>query len=275
MKEMTTREIQLICLDILKDIHEFCIKNDIRYSLSGGSLLGAIRHNGFIPWDDDVDIQMTRPYFDKFIHTYVSNKGFKVFSPEIQGAKLVKSRIARVCDMEKTYVDQGPERFMKYPVGVWVDVIPVDGAPSEISEAKKYVKHLRRMEQINSSKVVSQSNLKEFHKYQTKIQKFRYLLKWIFGKFVSNEYVYKVIRYTRNYSYKDSNFFVATSHYGIREWQPKIIMKDYVLHKFEDADFYIMDGYKDNLTALYGDDYMALPPEKDRKTHSFYKRYWK
>ena len=70
MKEMTIQEIQQVTLEILKDVHEFCVDNNIRYSLSGGTLLGAIRHNGFIPWDDDADIQLPRPDYDRFIRTY-------------------------------------------------------------------------------------------------------------------------------------------------------------------------------------------------------------
>ena len=63
---MTLREVQLFGLDILKDVHDFCTTNNIRYSLGYGTLLGAVRHNGFIPWDDDIDIIMPRPDYEQF-----------------------------------------------------------------------------------------------------------------------------------------------------------------------------------------------------------------
>ena len=84
MKEMTLREVQLFELDILKDVHEFCMANHINYSLAYGTLIGAIRHKGFIPWDDDRDIVMPRPDHDRFCRTYKSEAGYEIFSP-IQG----------------------------------------------------------------------------------------------------------------------------------------------------------------------------------------------
>ena len=69
MREMSLREIQLFSLEIMKDVHSFCINNDIRYSLIGGTLIGAMRNKGFIPWDDDIDICMPRPDYERFCHS--------------------------------------------------------------------------------------------------------------------------------------------------------------------------------------------------------------
>ena len=89
MKEMNIQEVQHISLELLKEVHEFCVENDVKYTLFSGTLIGAIRHHGFIPWDDDLDIAMPRPDYEKFIHSFKSKKGNKLFTREMQGDNVI------------------------------------------------------------------------------------------------------------------------------------------------------------------------------------------
>ena len=73
MKTINTEEMKQLQLAIMADVADFCEKNSIRYFLSGGSMLGAVRHHGFIPWDDDIDLNMPRPDYNRFIKEYNSN----------------------------------------------------------------------------------------------------------------------------------------------------------------------------------------------------------
>ena len=274
MKEMTTREVQLVCLELLKDVHEFCIEHDIHYSLSGGSLIGAIRHNGFIPWDDDADIQMPRPDFDRFIKTYKSKRGFQLYAREKDNGSDVYSRIARVFDVENTYVDQMAEPVVDRQVGVWIDIIPVDGAPNTKDKANKYIKEVKRREQLVSCYATSKATLSDISKFPSTVERVKFVIKKIIGFFIPNKYIDVFVEFSRKYDYNKTSFFYATPHYGIREWQPKNVMENFMLHKFEDTELYIMTRYDLNLKSLYGN-YMQLPPKERQIVHEIYKRYWK
>ena len=74
MKRMTIEEIKATMLPILKCVHEFCETNNIRYSMSGGSLIGTVRHKGYIPWDDDIDIMLPRPDYDRLVKSFNSSQ---------------------------------------------------------------------------------------------------------------------------------------------------------------------------------------------------------
>lgn len=122
---MTLRELQLFALEILKDVHQFCTQNNIKYSLYAGTLLGAIRHQGFIPWDDDIDIVMPREDYNKFCQTYRSER-FNLFNRDNDSS--FQLAYARVCDIKRTLY-KAVEPCSKKPTGVWIDVFPADGCP--------------------------------------------------------------------------------------------------------------------------------------------------
>ena len=273
MKEMTTREVQLVCLDILKDVHEFCVKNNIRYSLSGGSLLGAIRHNGFIPWDDDVDIQMPLPDYDRFIKTYQSNMGYELFAHEKDGSD-VRIRIARVCDTNKTYVDQGPYTWNSKDTGVWIDVLPVFGAPSNMDEFVNYHKKLQWYARRMLWWRLSKADMSQHKFFKSKKLKLRFLLRKFRGLFVSCSILDDYLTFLRKIDYRESDYICASHHYGIGEWQPKLFMEKFELHTFEDSQFYIMTEFDSVLKKLYGN-YMILPPIESRHIHDKHPYYWK
>lgn len=275
MKEMTTREVQLVCLDILKDVHEFCVKNNIRYSLSGGSLLGAIRHNGFIPWDDDADIQMPRPDYDRFIHTYRSENGYKVFSFEVDGPEKVRLRLARVCDMKRTFVDFGPKKSIDEEVGVGIDIEPCDGAPDNWNEAEKHLNELTRISRFHNCVRTKYVSWSDGLRYESPHEKLKFYLQKFLSYFLPrNIWLKRFVECQKKYAYEKSRYFMASIHYRMGEWQPKERMEKFELHSFEDTNLYIMSAFDDNLKSLYGE-YMTIPPVGKQVTHSFEKFYWK
>jgi lipopolysaccharide cholinephosphotransferase len=276
MREMTTKEVQRLSLDILQDFHDYCVSNNLHYSLSGGTLLGAIRHNGFIPWDDDIDVQMPRPDYDRFLNSYVSKKGFKVFSRECPGfvEKKMVYNWARICDTKRSYVDTGIRPWISEDVGIWIDVLPCDGISSDQVEAEKYLDRLNKLVLKTYWLGIRYSSWLTFRKGRNQLEKLKFLVKKVISYTIKPSTMDEIREIRKKYSYDDSVYFFATAHYGMKEWQPKKNMESFELHKFEGSDFYIMSGWNANLKNLYGD-YMTLPPENERISHDFNKYYWK
>ena len=124
MKRLTHKELQDFSLEILTDIADFCEKEGLKYSLAYGTLLGAIRHKGFIPWDDDIDIIMPREDYNRFRETYKNRKFIFVDSNNTPDCFIA---FGRVCDTERTITRSYiPWHGKSIKTGVWIDVFPVD-----------------------------------------------------------------------------------------------------------------------------------------------------
>lgn len=268
---MTIRDVQMVSLDILKDVHDFCVNNNIRYSLGCGTLLGAIRHNGFIPWDDDLDIQMPRPDYNRFIHSYHSSRGYRLLSRETDGNRVYR-RLARVCDVERTYVNNDLVPSQKEKIGVAIDIQPIDGAPSDRKEAEMYLKRVKwklKIANFHRGRYIPYEAIKQLKGPK----KIKTILRKLLGFIIPGSCFESLSKYQQKYDFESSDYFYASVTYGMGEWQPKENVKNFILHQFEDSKFYIMSGYDANLHSLYGD-YMKIPPEDQRKSHTSYKHYW-
>ncbi len=276
MKEMTLADIQMVSLDILKDVHRFCVENDIKYSLCYGTLLGAIRHKGFIPWDDDIDILMPRPDYEHFIKTYISERGYILFAAENNdGNTEVSVPFARVCEMQRTFVDTGILPWVNKKTGVWIDVFPIDGAPDSKEGRQKQMADI-----VRQNKLLNILRIKRGYRsiWRAKTIRFqiRLLIKKVLAPFVNTNVLYDYINMCKDYNFGDSSIVVdvACPFYGEREFHKKEVMKGFILHPFEDSEFYIMTGYDEYLKNIYRD-YMQLPPiEKRMTTHTFNTFYW-
>lgn len=125
MKEISSVALRKIEFDILCDVADFCHQNNIRYYLCGGTLLGCIRHHGFIPWDDDIDIIMPRPDYIRFHSLYNQRQShYRVHS--LLTDSQWYSTFAEVEDNRTIKVYQG---FKKESLGVSIDIFPIDGSP--------------------------------------------------------------------------------------------------------------------------------------------------
>lgn len=270
---MTIRDIQMVSLDILKDVHEFCVENGIKYTLFSGTLIGAIRHKGFIPWDDDLDIALPRSDYDKFVTNYCSKKGYKLFAREVQGCE-VKIAYARVCDIQSTIVDDDFFRWTKENKGVWIDVFPLDGMPSNRKEAELHTEKIFKAWEI--TRKIRWSLAPAFNRKSPRAilgqLKNKLLYSWR-----SDSIWDKHIALCKKIPFEKAEYYsnLAWPGWKMREYYRTDAFSSYILVPFEDGDFYVMQGYDGALRAKYGD-YMQLPPESERETrHTFNVYYWR
>ncbi len=274
MKNMSLQDIQMMSLDILKDVHKFCIENNIRYTLQGGTLLGAIRHNGFIPWDDDIDIAMPRPDYNRFIREYSSTNGYVAVSREMPNSNDVLIAFCRVCDIHKTIVNTGHAPWSGRQTGIWIDVFPLDSVEDDYAICLNRIKKMAvlwRMITIKRYRNLPISQNVTFGDY----------CKWfgrkILSPFISYRFLDEYINQCNMIGWEETSYYSNLSFlgYGIKERHHKRVIKDIILHPFEDTEFCIIKGYDEALTEKYGN-YMALPPEKDRVVrHGFNSYYWR
>ena len=260
MKEMSLKDLQKFSLRILKDVHSFCKQNNIKYSLGYGTLIGAIRHKGFIPWDDDIDIIMPRDDFERFCRIY-SSKSFHLISPQNKECWI---GFARVCDLNETYADCICE-WTSYKTGVWIDIFPIDGASDNYNEFKNSVAQARKLW------VKQQYCRYAKHTFTFKLS-FIYNLKLLAVKIITLNGIW-LHKHNTRLSVNAQQFKLGeTKHWsqlvciddGEKNYQDINDFKEVVELPFEDGLFYVLSGYDRFLRNIFGD-YMKLPPIESQK----------
>ena len=274
MKELTLQEIQTVSLDILKDIHLFCENNSIRYSVAGGTLLGAIRHKGFIPWDDDIDVMMPREDYRIFCETY-SSRPYRLIS--FNNDKSCKIAYARVCDMGKTLIQD--QAWTSKKVGVWVDVFPFDGAEDDfVSFTKHYAANKEIWESLFYNRALG-GGVKpgNSNKLNTTIKVLSLLhLLWI-NDIIARIKVKRINHNAQLIPYGTTQHVsqFAFLEPGIKEYFDIDAFQKTVMLPFEDTTVNAIVGYDHYLTRFYGD-YMELPPvEKRVPKQDYLKFFWR
>jgi len=264
---MNLQEIQQASLEILKEFHSFCVANDIKYSLAYGTLIGAIRHKGFIPWDDDVDVMMGRDDFEKFFALYPKHGRFTAISP-----KDCYMAIGRFCDEQETLA-KSDVPWKKGKAGLWIDVFPVDCVPDTQEEFEKLHARCRSLyyQGVRRRKLkLSFVKMRVKHKLQYIIQKLTFATKL--------ETILERHRQTlAEIKYGSTNHCcqLAIPDNGTKDYLPLQSMQEYIEVDFAGEKMMSIKDYDTYLRNIYGD-YMQLPPEEKRVPLQHYiKFYWK
>lgn len=258
--------LQKIELENLKKIIEICEANNLRYFLIGGSLIGVLRHEGFIPWDDDIDVGLPRPDYNKFV------KIVKQYLPDHMDSKTMTSEPNYKCyftrlinNHKKIFWEHGQYTAV---IGIWTDIFPIDGLPKNRLHRKLHVlnvnvhKALYKFTQIDHVTTNKQRPI-----YEKALIKFAMLTH--IGKFMSpDKTLIALDRVLQKYDYDKAEYVWNFSGcYGKREIVPKYQLSGDRKGIFEGVLVNIPDNAEDYLTSIYGD-YMQLPPIEKRKGHA-------
>ncbi len=255
MKEVSVEDSKTIMIDILKDVSDFCDSNGIVYYLAYGTLLGAIRHKGFIPWDDDIDIMMPRPDFEKFICLYRLYGKYSICSPYEKRSFLVSTKIY---DERTIKIEKGIDYKLYPKLGIDIDVFPIDGQNENISIHKKEVNKRCYLHRLLVCSIRPYSGLSLKQKLKT------FILRDIIGKdFIIRQYMHS----SKKYSYENSMYVgYANPYVPYNDRHLKTIFDKRIKAEFEGAEYWIPEGYDTFLKTIYGD-YMKLPPIEQQVTH--------
>ncbi|MBQ6002478.1 MAG: LicD family protein [Synergistaceae bacterium] len=268
-KALTLREMQLVELDILKDFKAICDRYGLVYNLIGGTLLGAIRHGGFIPWDDDIDVSMPKPDCDVLVELYKSGvfpKHLKLCAYSLGNferpfMKIVDTRT--VVRNEKNYLQDGNAE------GLWIDVIPVSGVPADERLRRKLY---NRSHLLYKLICLSKANLGTGATVGRMIVK---SVVAIFAKmFGTRFWLNRIEKMMAKYPYEESDFVgeLCFSYSGVKNSMPRSEYLDQTEVMFEGMYCKTFRQWDADLTRIFGD-YMTLPPENERKKHNI--QAWK
>ena len=256
----TERRIQL---EILDEVDVFCQEKGLRYSLAYGTLIGAVRHQGFIPWDDDIDLIMPRPDYDRFLLEYHSEQNEVL---DLSLSNVCVETFAKVSRKGTKMVDRELGRALW---GVNVDIFPIDGAPEDDLEGH-YAQMCAKREWIGRLcpfyKVVGHDKLKWLIKYLVKRLRYPYKGNCADIKEDINAALWSC-------RFEDAS--LAGAYFGdddIREFMPREWFETYTKLLFEGKHYSVIAEYDAYLHRLFGD-YMQLPPEEHRITHHRYDTY--
>lgn len=250
---LTDSEVRELQLRLLDSIDEFCRTNGIRYSLSGGTMIGAVRHKGFIPWDDDIDLFMCRSDYDRFLATfngtcphyetvdYLSDPGYAL-------------PFAKVMDMSTQLVEGGNKLFC---YGIYVDIFPVDGKP-DTEEFAEFVEHYSKLRRRLHKTT-------PLYRYTTSPLKFvKLFVRSLFNRGRARA-VKDIDECLRSFRLQDCKFGgEAGINPGLNSHLPSDLYADYSTAEFEGRRYSCITRTHEYLSSIYGD-YMTPPPLKQQK----------
>jgi len=267
-KEIQIEELKKIQLDILLSIHDFCKENHIQYSLADGSLLGAIRHQGYIPWDDDIDICLLRSDYERLIELFPQLYRGRIAIISLERDEQWACPFAKAYRVNTTFQEESLNN--KRQIGIGIDVFPLDEVPDEDKEWKSYNRKRKLLVSLLILKWMKWRRGRSLLKNMIALAS-----KFFLFPFSFRQIAVWIDRYSQKNNSKGYNYlYDKCMGMMIKNRFEKSAFSKTKEAIFEGHHVMIMEGYDNCLSNFYGN-YMQLPPENKRISHHAFKAYWK
>lgn len=260
MKQITdAKELHGILLDMGKEFHRICTENSIPYYMLGGTMLGAVRHKGFIPWDDDMDFGVPREHFEKLKDVLKKELDSKYSVRTVLDSKALLMDIVKIMDNRTVLKELYKENVKDNAINI--DIFPLDRTTSKNGNCKK-INKLMIFQSYRFLSVKSRPLIKKIIAIALKVVFF-----WMNKRMV--------IRYINQHLIEKEGPYISNVYgaWGPKETVLREVMGTPILYNFVDTQFYGVEHSDTYLKSLYGD-YMQLPPENKRHLHLL-GAYWK
>lgn len=259
MADNLHNEIVKKCLGILAEIDRLCKANDIKYFAYAGTLLGAVRHKGLIPWDDDIDVVMPRKDYERFAKVCETqlSEGFELQT--IYTDPLTNNPWMKLHDVNTAFISG--VRRKGCMEGINIDIFPIDNVPDDELEREKRAKYIDKINGIYEYRFAAKSK-----NDSVKMKLFKMVISLI-PPFNEQKFKEKYDKYIQACNDKETKDVVYFSN---RKYMRKVIDRhvfdEIVYLPFEDIEIPVPVGYLQVLEGLYGKNYMELPPVEERVT---------
>ena len=258
-------EIQKKLLDILIWFDSFTRKHNLKYYALGGTMLGAYRHRGFIPWDDDIDVGMPREDYEKFVELMKTSEQdrFVLETPYSTDKKYLYS-VSKLFDTNTTVIEKTRQKLVR---GLWLDILVLDGMGRSKEEATEFIKKITRLNYLLVTRRAIVRKQRSFLK-NCAILFSRLVPDFIFRP---KKIQHKIEELRKIYSWNDSLYGGNTIGYAEKEIIPITVWGKPTEYDFEGISIYGVEKPDEYLTSLFGD-WRKLPPENKRYSgHDFLK----
>lgn len=263
-KEIHDKELKSLQLKILNVVVDFCDRHDIKYWLDFGTLLGSVRHGGYIPWDDDIDLGMLRKDYDKFINMFNGeNERYQVKSFETDNNFYYA--FAKVLDTKTVLYE--PDRKNGVKLCVNIDIFPYDTAPDK----KSAWKMIKKRDRLNIFEVARRHSGRARGSFIRRMAVS--CLKAAVKVFPPDYFIKRIVKNAKKFKGEEFGYVTDFSGNDANFICEKNLYDEMMVGKFESGNYKIPKEYDTVLRKIYGD-YMILPPAEKRVTHHKYEAYY-